>query len=75
MAKIRQNLVILIEPNEDTFLTPVKIGNSFLNRFLIDEEAGFELLGMYYLHQSSLRMESTINPFAIAEKGMDRLLT
>ena len=71
MPKIRQNIVLFIEPNDDTFLTPEKIAHSFSNLFIIDEEAGFELSGIHYLHKSSFRMESTKNPFLISEKGMD----
>ena len=74
MQKIRQNIVVFIEPNDDTFLTPEKIAHSFVNRFVINEEAGFELSGIHYLHKSSFRMESTKNPFLISEKGMNTSL-
>ena len=74
MPKIRQNIVLFIEPNDDTFLTPQKIAHSFTNQFVISEEAGFELSGIHYLHKSSFRMESTKNPFLISEKGMNTSL-
>ena len=71
MQKIRQNIVVFIEPNDDTFLTPERIAHSFSNLFVINEEDGFELSGIHYLHKSSFRMESTKNPFLISEKGMN----
>ena len=71
MTKIRQNIVLLIEPNDDTFFTPERIAHSFANLFVMNEEAGFELSSINYLHKSSFRMESTKNPFLISEKGMD----
>ena len=34
---------------EDTFCTPLKMGNSLLNRFTIDEDAHFEVLGIHLM--------------------------
>ena len=53
MRTTQQSVVIFIEPSENSFLTPLKIGNLFLNRFGIDEDAGFEVLGIHYLHRTS----------------------
>ena len=53
MSKIMQNLVVLMEPSEDAFDTPLKAGNMILNRFCIDEDAAFELSGVNYLKKSS----------------------
>ena len=39
-----QKIVLFIEPNGDAFKTPSKIGHLFMNRFAIDEEAGFEVV-------------------------------
>ena len=50
---MKQSVVIFIEPSENSFLTPLKIGNLFLNRFGIDEDAGFEILGIHFLHRTS----------------------
>ena len=44
-----QNLVVLIEPSEYAYETPLKVGNMTLNRFCIDEDAAFELSGVNYL--------------------------
>ena len=49
MSKIMQNLVVFMEPFEDAFDTPLKGGNMILNRFCIDEDAAFELSGVYSL--------------------------
>ena len=53
MRTTQQSVIIFIEPSENPFLTPLKIGNLFLNRFGIDEDAGFEILGIHYLHHAS----------------------
>ena len=49
MSKTMQNLVVLMEPSEDAYFTPLKTGNMILNRFCIDEDAAFELSGVKYL--------------------------
>ena len=42
-----QKIVLFIEPNADnTFKTPSKIGNLFMNRFAIDENANCEILNI-----------------------------
>ena len=48
-----QNLYFLIEPNSIPYEFPLKISNLYLNRFAIDEDAAFEILGVDYLHLSS----------------------
>ena len=53
MSKIMQNLVVLMEPSEDSWETHLKSGNMILNRFCIDEDAAFELSGVNYLQKSS----------------------
>ena len=47
MPKIKQNLVLLVEPPEDKFNISLKAGNMCLNRFCIDEDASFEFSGVY----------------------------
>ena len=49
MSKAMQNLVVLMEPSEDAYFTPLQTGNMILNRFCIDEDAAFELSGVNYL--------------------------
>ena len=48
-----QSIVIYIEPNRDAFITSEKIANFYMNRFFIDEDAGFELLGIIELGKSA----------------------
>ena len=47
-----QNFVVLMEPSEDRWNTSVNAGNMLLNRFCIDENASFELSGVYYLYKN-----------------------
>ena len=51
-----KNILILIEPNDQPFITSEKIANLFMNRFCIDEDGGFELLGVCELSKSSDRI-------------------
>ena len=37
-----QKIILLVEPNDDAFITPAKIGNIFMNRFAIHEDASSE---------------------------------
>ena len=48
-----QNLVVLMDPPEDTWNISSKAGNMILNRFCIEEDAAFELSGVHYLKKSS----------------------
>jgi len=52
MSKIMQNLLVFMEPSEDAWKTSLKGGYMILNRFCIDEDAAFELSGVYYLEKS-----------------------
>ena len=49
MAKIMQNLVVLMDPSEYANEISLKAGNMCFNRFCIDEDAAFELSGIYQL--------------------------
>ena len=49
-------LIIFLEPSEDSYFTPLKIGKRFFNRLAIDENAGFEILSVLNLKQSSWKM-------------------
>ena len=53
MSKKMQNLVVFMEPSEHAWNTPLKGGNMILNRFCIDEDAAFELSGVYSFKKSS----------------------
>ena len=44
-----QKIVVFIEPIDELFFTPLKIGNLFMNRFAVDEDAAFEILKIFEL--------------------------
>ena len=63
-----------MEEQVETWLTPLKIGNLFFNRFAADEDAAFESVGVYHLQKSSWKMAWTGNKEyenERKEKGMD----
>ena len=47
-----QNLVVFMEPSYDAWNISLKGGNMILNRFCIDEDAAFELSGVYFFQKS-----------------------
>ena len=49
MSGAFKNITIFIESRENDHTKPSKIGHLFLNRFTIEEEPSFELLGIYNL--------------------------
>ena len=51
-----QKIVLFIEPSEEEYHTPSKIGISFLNRFAIDEDAATEILKIFELGKTSWKM-------------------
>ena len=57
MPKIRQNLVFLMESSTNKSNISLKGGNMCLNRFCIDEDAAFELSGVYYLKTPEKRFD------------------
>ena len=62
MPKIMQRIILFIEPNDDTFYTSSKIGHLFMNRFAIDEDAGFEILNVLELEKTSYKMSRSKDP-------------
>ena len=50
-----QNLVVFMEKSIYANETPLKSGNMILNRFCIDEDAAFELSGVYNLTEKVSR--------------------
>ena len=57
LPKTSQNMVFLMEPSSASVLS-LKAGNMCLNRFCIEEDAAFELSGVFYLRESSDEMIS-----------------
>ena len=77
MSKNTQKIVLFIEPNEDAWNTPLKIGNLFMNRFAVEEDAASEVLKIFELEKTSSKMS---NPYRSEykkfeeerkQKGMD----
>ena len=52
--KQMQNIVIFIELTKRKYSEPSKIGNLFINRFIIDEEASSEILKVFELDEVNL---------------------
>ena len=55
MSKLNQKIVLFIEPAETARSAPSKIGNLFVNRFAIDEDAYHEILKICHLENNFLR--------------------
>ena len=51
-----QNIVLFIEPFDDAFDKPEKIGHLFMNRFAVDEDASCEVLSVLELGKGSEKM-------------------
>ena len=62
MSKIMQKIVLFIEPNDDLWITPLKIGNLFMNRFAVEEDAASEVLKIYELEKTSFEMSYDGHP-------------
>ena len=48
MSNLNRKIVLFIEPAYHTYKKPSKIGNLFMNRFAIDEDAKNEILKIYH---------------------------
>ena len=62
MSKSSQKIVLFIEPNDDEFWTPSKIGHLFMNRFAVEEDPGFEIVKVLELEKTSLAMSYSNHP-------------
>ena len=60
-----------MEPSEDGDDLSLKTGSMILNRFCIDEDAAFQLSGVYYLETSSREMMKfeSLKSLELKEKG------
>ena len=67
--KLKQNIVVFIEPNDEDQKSPTSIGNLYLNRFAIDEDAADEILKICQLQKCN-RYLSDIKK---DQKGMDNI--
>ena len=57
-----QKVVLFIEPNDDAWCTPSKMGDLFMNRFAIDEDASFEIVKVFELGRTSWAMSYPEDP-------------
>ena len=69
MSKISQKIVLFIEPSIHAWFTPLKIGNLFMNRFAVDEDAASEVLKIFELEKYSYQMSTKEQ-----QKGMDLII-
>ena len=63
-----KNIIVFIEPNEHSYNTNWKIANLYLNRFTIDEDASFDLLGVYYLKKCHKDLVNQPEEFSVQRK-------
>ena len=57
-----QKVVLFIEPSDDAFMTPEKIGQLFMNRIAVDEDASFEILDTYKIEKTSHKISRPNHP-------------
>ena len=60
MSRTKQRITFLQELSENAFDISLQAGNMCLNTFCIDEEAGFELSGVYGLKKYQLQTREKI---------------
>ena len=71
MSKFNQKIVLFIEPADRPYLTPSKLGNLFMNRFAIEEDANHEILKIYHLeHTTKPNMNITLEGMDLINKGI-----
>ena len=66
-----QNLVVLMNPPDLTWDVSPKAGNMCLNRFCIDEDAAFELSGIYYFQKAVYNIPIEDQNFGPKDKGTE----
>ena len=49
MPRTMRNVIIFMDATGNSTVTPLKSGNSFMNRFSIDEDAAIEIIGIHHL--------------------------
>ena len=66
-----KRIIILEEPAITEYDISLKAGKRLMNRFCIDEDAEFELSGVYSLHESSRAITSQIGSKAKGKVNFD----
>ena len=64
----KQNLVVFMDPPARKSDISMKGGNMIINRFCIDEDAAFELSGVYCFHKFSHNYERNYEGFKLGRK-------
>ena len=62
MSKLSQKIILFIEPNDDAWCSPSKIGHLFMNRFAIDEDSSIEVVKVLQLEKTSWAMSNPEDP-------------
>ena len=62
MSPLNQNLFLFFEENEITSLINRKLVKLYMNRCIIDEDANFEIIGVYELQTVNDQMYNSLNP-------------
>ena len=68
-----QKIILFVEPSDDLFVTPVKIGDLFMNRFAIDENASCEILKTVELVKTSREISWINNKNFAEERNQKRM--
>ena len=63
-----QKIILFIEPNKYAYQKSSKIGNLFMNRFVIDEDESNEILKIVELERKLWQMK-----YAKPNEGLDRI--
>ena len=74
MSKVMQKIVLFIEPCDEAYVTLLKIGNLFMNRFAVEEDAASEVLEIFELEKTSLKMYNPYPSEYKKQKGMDLII-
>ena len=69
-----QKIILFIEPFDEAFSTPEKIGNLFMNRFAIEEDGSTEILKILELGKTSLEISDRDSKKG-QQKGMDYFIS
>ena len=71
MPKVMQKIILFLERSDKAYDVSFKLGNLFVNRFTVDEEASFEVIAI-------VELETTLNETSdssekIKHKGIDSI--
>ena len=64
-----QNVILFMDASGHDYTTQLKSGHSFMNRFSIEEDAAFEIIGIHHL-ETQKSSNTIIDPQKIKGKEM-----